>query len=164
MPEKDANGNIWRMKLGALLATAFFGGAALLGGQTFAPSPGKQSSEAMQLQLLTKKIDEQNAKIDILSQQILKLEQQLSHTRPGMMIGEAEPSQSKSASTPIPRPAGTTTHTVQRGETLTSISKMYGVSITELQTFNHIEDPLKLRAGQTIFIPPSPTPAPSPGH
>jgi LysM repeat protein len=124
------------------------------------------SPETLQLQVLTKDRGA-NAKIDILSQQILKLEQQITHARPGIMIGEAEPSRTKPAAsvTPIPRPAGATTHTVERGETLTSIGKLYGVSATELQQFNHIEDPLKLRAGQTIIIPPSPTPAaPSPSE
>src|SRR6476646_4911063 len=59
--------------------------------QTFADNP---KSEKM-LEALSKKIDEQNAKIDTLSQQILKLEQQMAKTRPGVMIGE----------TPSPSPA-----------------------------------------------------------
>ena len=49
------------------------------------PHEGK-SAESAQLEALAKKIDEQNAKIDALSQEILKLEQQLSHARPGVMI------------------------------------------------------------------------------
>ena len=59
-------------------------------GQTPAPDAGK-SSEAAQLEALEKKIDQQNAKIDALSQEILRLEQQLSHVRPGVMIGEGAP-------------------------------------------------------------------------
>ena len=43
-----------------------------------APHEGK-STESAQLEALAKKIDEQNAKIDALSQEVLKLEQQLSH-------------------------------------------------------------------------------------
>jgi LysM repeat protein len=38
---------------------------------------------------------------------------------------------------------------------------MYKVSVDELQKFNQIEDGRKLQAGQTIMIPPSPTPTPS---
>jgi LysM repeat protein len=56
---------------------------------------------------------------------------------------------------------GGNTHTVARGETLTSIAKMYKVGVDELQKFNHIEDGRKLQAGQTIVIPTSPSPAPS---
>jgi len=113
-------------------------------------------------------MDEQNAKIDALSQEILKLEQQLSHIRPGIMIGENTPGENSSSS-PIPAaPAesashatGGNTHTVARGETLTSIAKMYKVGVDELQKFNHIEDGRKLQAGQTIVIPTSPSPGPS---
>jgi LysM repeat protein len=167
LPAKPASGNMRAMRLDAILAGAIAFLPSFLSGQTPATSPAKASPETLQLQLLTKKIDEQNAKIDILSQQILKLEQQFSHARPGIMIGEAEPSRTKPTDsiTPMPRPAGGSTHTVERGETLTSIGKLYGVSVSDLQRFNHIEDPLKLRAGQTIMIPPSPTPAaPSPGE
>jgi membrane-bound lytic murein transglycosylase D len=52
-------------------------------------------------------------------------------------------------------------HTVARGETLTSIAKMYKVDVDELQKTNNIEDGRKLQAGQTIVIPGSPSPAPS---
>jgi LysM repeat protein len=38
---------------------------------------------------------------------------------------------------------------------------MHSVSVSDLQKYNHIDNPLKLQAGQTILIPPSPTPAAS---
>ena len=46
---------------------------------------------------LERKIDELNAKIDALSQHILKVEQQVS--RPGMLIGETSPSPVPNAAT-----------------------------------------------------------------
>ena len=129
------------------------------------PSPGETSA-------LEKKIDQINAKIDTLSQQMLKLEQQVS--RPGTVIGEA-------TQAPVPVPAAATiasdtahpavtngnAHVVARGETLTSIAKQHKVGVEELQKFNHIEDGRKLQAGQTILIPPSSaspgtSPSPSP--
>jgi LysM repeat protein len=143
--------------------------------QTMAPTPSPEpnfSTEA-KIDVLTKKIEEQNTKIDLLSQQILKLQQQLSAngsnttSRPGVMVGEGAPSPTASTiitstSSPAPSaPAGGTSHVVTRGETLTSIAKTYNVSITELQKYNHIENPLKLQAGQTLMIPPSPAPSPS---
>jgi len=79
------------------------------------------------------------------------------------MIGESTPSPVNPA-TPAEstsRAMGGDTHTVARGETLTSIAKMYKVGVEELQNFNHIEDGRKLQAGQTIMIPGSPSPAPS---
>ena len=142
--------------------------------QTIAPTPHASATQpatdqAAQLQELTKKIEEQNAKIDMLSQQILKLQSQLSNQRPGVMIGEGAPSTSTStASTTTPAAAEPSakagddnSHIVARGETLTSIARMHNISVGELQKFNHIDNPLKLQAGQTLLIPPSPIPSPS---
>ena len=131
------------------------------------PHEGKPAQSA-QLEALVRKIDEQNVKIDALSQEILKLEQQLSHARPGVMIGEATPGPATAAA-----PAAATTHsavegnvhTVARGETLTSIAKMYKVTVDDLQKANHIEDGRKLQAGQNIIIPtasPAASGSPSP--
>jgi len=142
-------------------------------GQTFAPTPKTAPAPAVDLQALAKKIDEQNAKIDALSQQILKLQQAIANQRPGVMIGEGAPSTSTSTSTSVTSTSTATagesagkggndnTHIVARGETLTSIAKMHNVSVSELQKFNHIDNPLKLQAGQTLLIPPSPIPSPS---
>src|SRR5438132_3875678 len=102
-------------------------------GQTFAPTPNPAASQTAQLQELTKKIEEQNAKIDMLSQQILKLQQQIGTQRPGVMIGEGASSTSTSAastSTTAPtessaKAASGDSHVVARGETLTSIAKMH---------------------------------------
>jgi LysM repeat protein len=153
------------MKFFATTATLLFLAAIFyvdLGAQTLAPSPADRSDAL--LEALTKKIDEQNAKIDALSQQILKLEQQLS--KPGVVIGEATPSPTFSVPSPnngAGSAASNNTHIVARGETLTSIAKMYKVSVDELQKFNHIENPFKLQVGQTVMIPPSATtPAASP--
>ena len=127
--------------------------------QSFA---GNDKTEKM-LEALTKKVDEQNAKIDTLSQQILKLEQQVSKFRPGIMIGETpspSPSSNATAEAPKPTQQSGNSHVVAKGETLTSIAKMHKVTVEELQKFNHIENDRKLQIGQTIMIPPS---ASSPG-
>jgi len=149
-----------RMKIVAIVWTI----SCLLFGIISAQSPAPdklQSTEKPQLEALAKKIDQQNAKIDALSQEVLKLEQQLSHVRPGVMIGEGAPASTTApaGSTSHPGIAGNT-HTVARGETLTSIAKMYKVTVDELQQANHIEDGRKLQAGQTIVIP-TPSPAAS---
>ena len=141
--------------------------------QTMAPTPNQAVSQAAQLQELTKKIDEQNAKIDMLSQEILKLQLEVTNHRPGVMIGESAAAASatsttaSSAAATAPAVDSATksgngnSHIVARGETLTSIAKMHGVSVSELQKYNHIDNPLKLQAGQTLLIPPSPIPSPS---
>ena len=159
------------MKSAAIFLFTFLFGSSFVSAQTFASSPAKGSSETLQLQALTKKIEEQNAKIDMLSQQILKLQQQIGTQRPGVMIGEGAPSTSSSTSatsTSTPSSAESSakagngnSHIVARGETLTSIAKMHNISVGDLQKFNHIDNPLKLQAGQTLLIPPSPIPSPS---
>jgi LysM repeat protein len=166
LPDTAADAKICAMKLVAIFFATLFSGFSLFStasAQTPAPEPLK--SDVPQLEALAKKIDEQNAKIDALSQEILKLEQQVSHIRPGVMIGEKENTlSSPAAAAPgesASHPINGTTHTVARGETLTAIAKMYKVTIDELQKANHIEDGRKLQAGQTIIIPTSPSPAPS---
>jgi LysM repeat protein len=151
------------MKLAAILCATLVLVFSAASGQTPAPEAAK-SADTAQIEALIKKIDEQNAKIDALSQEILKLEQQVSHIRPGIMIGESTPSPGSSAApaASVFHPAGGNTHIVTRGETLTSIAKMYKVSVDELQKANHIEDGRKLQAGQTIAIPTSATPTPTP--
>jgi LysM repeat protein len=88
------------------------------------------------------------------------------------MIGEATSSSSTSApatstsasstaAESSPKSGNGNSHVVARGETLTSIAKQYNVSVSDLQKFNHIDNPLKLQAGQTLLIPASPIPSPS---
>jgi len=150
------------VKLAFFCLLAFGEGAS---GQTFASGNDKTTG---QLEALTKKIDEQNTKIDALSQQILKLEQQIASTRPGVMIGENTPSApSPAAPAPAAGTANGNAHVVAKGETLTSIAKMHKVGVQELQKFNRIENDRALQIGQTIMIPtpggssPSATPTPS---
>jgi LysM repeat protein len=155
------------MKLATIFcATFLFGLLCTASAQTPAPK-SRKSDDATQLEALVKKIDEQNAKIDALSQEILKLEQQIAHIRPGVMIGESTPSAASpvAAAGSSPHPADANTHIVARGETLTSIAKTYKVTVDELQNANHIEDGRKLQAGQTIIIPaasPAASSSPSP--
>jgi LysM repeat protein len=157
------------MKLALIFCATFLGGLlCTASAQTDAPK-SRKSDDGTQIEALAKKIDEQNAKIDALSQEILKLEQQIAHMRPGVMIGESTPSAAAPgaavAAAASPNPAGANTHIVARGETLTSIAKMYKVTVDELQAANHIEDGRKLQAGQTIIIPvasPAASGSPSP--
>src|SRR5438132_1149844 len=142
--------------------------------QTSAPSPHASATQAAagqaaHLQELANKIQAHNAKRHMLSEQILELQSQLSNQRPGVMIGEGAPTASTSATStstsaspePSAKAGDGNSHIVARGETLTSNARMHNVSVGELQKFNHIDNPLKLQAGQTLLIPPSPIPSPS---
>lgn len=167
LPDKSAGGKVFDpMKLSVILCAISVFALCTASAQTPAPEPAK-ADDAAQIEALSKKIDEQNAKIDALSQEILKLEQQVSHLRPGVMIGENTPAPANAAvpAAPTLHPAAAgNTHIVARGETLTSIAKMYKVTVDELQKANHIEDGRKLQAGQTISIPTFTTPTPTPGQ
>jgi LysM repeat protein len=116
------------------------------------------TTEQNELLALSKKIDEQNLKIDALSQQILKLQQAVTQgksTNFPTTVGVPE-----ETATPAPVLSGNT-HVVARGETLTSIAKLYHVGIDELQKFNHIEDARKLQPGQKLAIPAGATATPA---
>ena len=132
--------------------------------QTLAPGGEKAGA---QLEILTKKIEEQNLKIDALSQQILKLENKITNLRPGVMIGEAPVAAPRPPISPAPAAVGNA-HVVTKGETLTSIAKAYKVGVADLQKFNHIENDRALQIGQTIMLPTaggtSPAPAVSPSE
>ena len=155
------------MKLAFIFCATFLFGLLCVASAQTPASKSRKSDDNAQLEALAKKIDEQNAKIDALSQEILKLEQQIAHMRPGVMIGENTPSTTTPATEvgSVSHLASGNTHIVARGETLTSIAKMYKVTVDELQNANHIEDGRKLQAGQTIIVPalsPAPSGSPSP--
>lgn len=139
----------------------------------FSETPDAESAKTTaQLEAVLKKMDEQNTKIDALSQQILKLQEQVANQRPGVMIGEATPAPvnaTTSSATASASPAAQSgnAHVVTKGETLTSIAKANKVGVQELQKFNHIENDRALQIGQTIMIPTpgsSPAPAASPNE
>jgi len=50
------------------------------------------------------------------------------------------------------------THKVRSGESLSVIARRYKVSVRDLQNWNNISDPRKLRAGQTLTLFHSPAP------
>src|SRR6267142_5909826 len=85
------------MKLALIFCATFLFGLLCVASAQTPASKSHKSDDNAQLEALAKKIDEQNAKIDALSQEILKLEQQIAHTRPGVIIGEATPTAAPSA-------------------------------------------------------------------
>jgi LysM repeat protein len=139
-------------------------------------------AQTVELEGLKAEIKAQGEKIDHLTQEMEALTEMLKQkSAPTVAKGEpvptatpataANPATANPAPTtagvenPAPADSGNTkTHTVAKGETLTQISKQYGVSVDEIEQLNKIGDAKKLQAGQTIRIPvsagatPSPTP------
>jgi len=57
---------------------------------------------------------------------------------------------------------GTSTHTVKRGETLDSIARRYGTTVSALAKANGISDPNRIYAGATLSVPGTDAPASGP--
>jgi N-acetylmuramoyl-L-alanine amidase/LysM repeat protein len=66
------------------------------------------------------------------------------------------------AATAAPDLADAPRHTVQPGETLTSIARAWGVTVASIQEANGIEDPNDLKHGRVIIIPVAPPPSGTP--
>lgn len=56
--------------------------------------------------------------------------------------------------TPTVDPATLRRHTVEAGESLTSIAELYNVTPEQIQELNGIEDPNSVQEGQELLIPP----------
>ena len=158
LPIRQQDAKMAAMKFSRSIAVAII--LSLLVCSHSAAQNNEKSESA--LENLTKKIEEQNTKIDALSQQILKLQQEISLSKgAGPVIENATPPSSVSTEVAAHTENGGATHVVMRGETLTSIAKMHKVGVEELQKSNHIENDRKLQIGQTLMLPGSPAPSPS---
>lgn len=82
---------------------------------------------------------------------------------------EVPPTEIPPTAEPVPTTppsGGTTTYTVQRGDTLYSIARRYGTTVEAIAAANGIANPSRIRVGQTLTIPGAtgaPAPAPSGG-
>jgi len=136
-------------------------------------------AQTVELESLKAEIKAQGEKIDRLTQEMETLSEILKQkSAPTVAKAEPVPAATPAAANPAaanpaatvagvenPAPAdnpNTKTHIVAKGETLTQISKQYGVSVEEIEQLNKIEDAKKLQAGQTIKIPASQAASPSP--
>jgi LysM repeat protein len=141
-------------------------------------------AQTVEIESLKTEIKTQGEKIDHLTQEVAALTEMLkqksvptvakaepvpSATPTPTTAAAANPATANPAATvagvenPAPADnANTKTHTVAKGETLSQISKQYGVSVEEIEELNKIGDAKKLQAGQTIKIPAAQTATPTP--
>jgi LysM repeat protein len=121
-------------------------------------------------------IEQQSRQLDVLAQEIARLNLLLEAKNPASPGAESPPAEAAPPvpnetnapkalpAEPAPPPAGPV-HIVAKGETLTAIAKRYKVTVPELLKVNKIADVRRLQIGQTIVLPPgaklqeSPTPA-----
>jgi hypothetical protein len=128
------------------------------------------------LKIMRQMLEQQSRQIDVLAQEIARLNLLLegrTPSAPGLAATpatEAEPVPAAPAPEPAaPKamavPADTTAavkatptgpvHIVSKGETLTVIARHYKVTVAELLKVNKIVDVRKLQIGQTLVLPPN---------
>jgi LysM repeat protein len=92
--------------------------------------------------------------LQTVAQQIAKLAKETNAAVAAVAKGQAtRPAISTEFNDDFPKEG--VTHTVQTGETLSTIAKKYGVPMKTIQNANRIADPTKLFVGQSLFIPGS---------
>jgi LysM repeat protein len=147
---------------------------------------GSNAPAGDELKLLREMIEQQSKQIDVLAQEVARLNLLLEARTPtasGLAASPAEspapgessvpkalavqPAQNSGAPEGKASPSGPV-HIVIKGETLTAIARHYRVTVPDLLKVNKIADVRKLQIGQTLALPPdakvpeSPTPSPQP--
>jgi LysM repeat protein len=155
-------------------------------GVLLAQDSAGSNAPADELKLLRQMIEQQSKQIDVLAQEVARLNLLLESRIPtasGLAPSPAEspaPGQSSIPKALAAEPAqtsaapeGKTTppgpvHIVTKGETLTAIARHYRITVPDLLKVNKIADVRRLQIGQTLALPPdakvpeSPTPSPQP--
>ncbi len=132
----------------------------------------KPQPSADDIKRLEDKIDDQSKQIDVLAQEIARLNLLLEGKTPAAVStapveATEEAQEAPKAVAAESAPAGPV-HIVAKGETLTAIAKRYKVTVPELLKMNKITDARRLQIGETLLLPPnaklqeSPSPQSSP--
>ena len=125
---------------------------------------------------LRRDLQMQGKKLDALTQQITELSR-IIQARDAAKPGPEPASPATTATAPAPRSAPapepeipraetvppSIQHVVEKGETLTSIAKLYNIPLADLQKLNKITNDRKLQIGQTLNVP-APKAAESPAE
>jgi len=164
----------------ALLLCCAAGCGSLLAQNPQDPASAPAGDE---LKTLHQMLEQQSRQIDVLAQEIARLNLLLEGKVPTSSGLAPSPAESPAPSSPpkalpVEAPAAAPAsaadspsgpvHIVAKGETLTAIAKRYKVTVPDLLKVNKIADVRKLQIGQTLALPPdakfqeSPTPSPAP--
>jgi len=146
-------------------------------GALFAQESQEAAPAGDELKTIRQILDQQSKQLDVLAQEIARLNLLIEARNPPAAGAAPSPSETPNpalaeatppkavAVEPAASPSGPV-HIVTKGETLTAIAKRYKVTVPELLKVNKIADVRKLQIGQTVALPPdakfqeSPTPTP----
>ena len=131
----------------------------------------KAGSEKSELVAIHQLIEDQSKQITDLTGQVAHLTQLVEALQHAAAVAAAAPAPTAPPAVPVATPdnvpavAGVVapaaetpgTHTVTKGETLTSIARHYKTTVADLLKLNKIENDRMLQIGQTLVIP-TPTP------
>lgn len=142
-----------------------FARIAALAGFLTAVAPAQDTPSASdELRELRKAVEQQAKQIEALTQQVAKLAAAL-EGKPAAADSAAAPAKEEFSTTGAPKAElAQPHHIVVKGETLTSIAKLYNVPLAELLKANQGINERKIQIGQIILLPTSPTPPPPPSE
>lgn len=131
----------------------------------------EENATQLELREVRQAVQQQTRQIELLSEQIGRLTRALESQRAPELAVQApraevlkpapEAAPDAPSAEPVPKaeavPVGPK-HTVAKGETLTSIAKLYNIPIADLKNANKIENERKLQIGQILTVPATKTP------
>jgi LysM repeat protein len=133
-------------------------------------------AQAQLIRAQTKLLEEIGQRSELQTKQIETLNGDLNRLNANLLSRNSEPAPGSTPvhtaepvvvtpTSPVANPAGPATpaitpgaptHVVKQGETLISIARQHGLTVSELLKVNKIEDERKLQIGQTLLLPPPP--------
>ena len=75
-------------------------------------------------------------------------------TSPTDKMAAPSPTATATAAKPKETPTPSVVYVVEKGDTLSGIARKFSISVNDILAINNIDDPSKIRTGQSIAIPP----------
>jgi LysM repeat protein len=147
-----------RLRSTFAIASAFLLGSHFSHAQEAEKKAAPNDDDLHSIRLL---VERQSVQIEALDEEVKRLAHLIETGQPGTAAQPTPPAPAAPQETvpvatavAVATPGDTaSTHTVTKGETLTSIAKHYKTNVADLMKSNKIENDRKLQIGQTLIIP-----------
>lgn len=147
-----------------IISTFYVAGTAMVSGSILPSTAQAAGGEDINYQVysLQQSLRATNARVDQLEKELTRLRSEISHwnSRANQQHQVSYPD-SKKLERPTPSVHGGSIHHVASGDTLSSLSRRYGIGVDRLAAANPGLDPHRIRIGQQIVIPQSGAGAPA---